>query len=106
MTQTSAAKSFGVSVPQLSRLVSAKAHFFFCIQWCKQGSKVQTGSEGGGCGERTIQYVWFQQKLAEEARLSVLFIEEKARKMTAVQGSDFNPSVGWLCRWKVQHKVI
>ncbi|XP_064467593.1 tigger transposable element-derived protein 3-like isoform X2 [Ornithodoros turicata] len=62
----------------------------------REGKERQVGEE---------LYSWFQSQAAQGARLSGNDIKEKARLLAAQKGHTFEPSDGWLSRWKQRHSL-
>lgn len=62
----------------------------------REGKERQVGEE---------LYAWFQSQAAQGARLSGSDIKEKARLLAAQKGHTFEPSDGWLSRWKQRHSL-
>lgn len=60
----------------------------------REGKERQVGEE---------LYTWFQNQVAQGSRLSGNDIKEKARLLAAQKGHHFEPSDGWLSRWKQRH---
>lgn len=60
----------------------------------REGKERQVGEE---------LYAWFQNQVAQGSRLSGNDIKEKARLLAAQKGHHFEPSDGWLSRWKQRH---
>ncbi|GFR87888.1 tigger transposable element-derived protein 4 [Elysia marginata] len=48
---------------------------------------------------------WMTDKVAQGARLSGHLLKKKATELAASKGESFNPSNGWLYRWKQKYGV-
>ncbi|XP_070550158.1 tigger transposable element-derived protein 4-like [Ptychodera flava] len=99
----SAAKKFGVSTSQVSRLVKAKQQIFDQFDTGNHNRKRQRAGKEEEVG--SALFLWFQQKISQGARLSGPLLKQKATELAAAEGSEFTPSDGWLSRWKSRHNI-
>ncbi|MGH0149880.1 UNVERIFIED_CONTAM: hypothetical protein FKN15_016277 [Acipenser sinensis] len=51
-------------------------------------------------------WLWYCQKLAQGAHISGPVLKQKATQLAIERGKEFNPSDGWLSRWKTRHTMI
>ena len=103
VSQASAAKKFGVSTSQVSRLVKAKQQIFDQFDTGNHNRKRQRAGKEEEVG--SALFLWFQQKLSQGARLSGPLLKQKATELAAAEGTEFTPSDGWLSRWKSRHNI-
>ena len=104
VTQASMANKYGVSSSQISRIVQGKDRIVSDFE--TSGRNRKRKREGKEEEVSRALYVWFQHKLEQSARLSGPVLKTKAKELAAARGSDFEPTEGWLCRWKIRHNLI
>lgn len=57
-------------------------------------------------GRPPTSKIWFKDARARDIPITGPLLEEKARDLaTHLDVPDFNPSNGWLCRWKTRNSI-
>ena len=105
VTQASLAKRFGVSTSQVWHIVKFKGEIL--KQFDNGGNHEQKCQRS--CKEEDVGsalFLWFQQKVAQGARLSGPLLKQKATELASAKGTEFTTSDGWLSRWKIRHNVV
>ncbi|XP_014661713.1 PREDICTED: tigger transposable element-derived protein 4-like isoform X2 [Priapulus caudatus] len=103
ITQVAAAKKYGISTSQISRLLKAKAIILADYESGNKNRKRKREGKEQDVGHAL--HAWFQQKLAQGARPTGPILKNKAKEIASAHGSYFAPSEGWLCRWKLRHNI-
>ncbi|XP_064410227.1 tigger transposable element-derived protein 4-like [Latimeria chalumnae] len=103
--QVQVAEKFGVSKSVVSRILKNSDAILKKYDISRnRGRKRQRDGKEADVGEAL--WLWFQHKLSQGACLSRPMLKQKATHLAAEQGKEFNPSDGWLSRWKARHNIV
>ncbi|KAI8480590.1 Tigger transposable element-derived protein 3 [Branchiostoma belcheri] len=105
MSQAEVAKKFGCSQSQVSR--ASKNKDAIMQQWeSNLNPNRKRKREGKDGAVEEALYRWFISARARSVPLSGPILKEKAKSLAESMGDpDFNPSEGWLGRWKERHNI-
>ena len=103
MSQTAIARSLGCSQAAIS-MISKNRHQILSEQNANPDRKRRR--TGSAADVQKALYEWFTEASGTGIHLSLKMLSEKATEIGKELGMvDFNPSTGWLCRWKDRYAI-
>ncbi|XP_069108937.1 tigger transposable element-derived protein 4-like [Argopecten irradians] len=104
-SQTEIAKKLGCSQSQISRISAKKEEIIASYEASNNPDRKRQRS-GKSADVETALYTWFKDDRARDVPISGPLLEEKARDIaTNLDVPNFNPSSGWLSRWKTRFNI-
>ncbi|CAG0896950.1 unnamed protein product [Darwinula stevensoni] len=103
-TQTELARQFGISRPQVSKIIKDKEALEVEYKNGNQNRKCKRGSKAGDV-DQTL-WLWFQQMQLKGLPINAALLKEKAMKLAGEKGIPDFTSEGWLSRWKIRHNLV
>uniref|UniRef100_H3A2M1 HTH CENPB-type domain-containing protein n=1 Tax=Latimeria chalumnae TaxID=7897 RepID=H3A2M1_LATCH len=105
VSQREIAKQFGVSQPQICRIIKNKDEIM--DEWHQNANPERKRKrEGKDTLVETALLRWFENARAADIPINGLLLQLKAKKLAEALGKpDFDPNSGWLSRFKVRHNI-
>eukprot|EP00106_Octopus_bimaculoides_P004825 XP_014772267.1 PREDICTED: tigger transposable element-derived protein 4-like [Octopus bimaculoides] len=105
MSQTEVAKKLGCSQSQISRLTSKKEEIIANYR-SNANPKRKRQRSGKDADVEGALSQWFNNAKSRGIPLSGPILSEKAKDLAEhLNRAEFNPTSGWLSRWKVRHNI-
>ena len=105
-TQSSDASHFSINKSVVSRLMKKKDNLLLDFSQGKSKASRKRIRHGQEPQIKEALYLWLQQKLTQNARVSGPMLKKKAHSLAALAEKDFSHSDGWLTRWKKRYNIM
>ena len=106
-TQISVANEYGVSKSAVSKIMKRKAAYLERYSGDRCGNAEEKRQRDGKEPEvQEALAMWLDQKVHQGAKVTGPILKEKAKAFAEQMGKAFEPSDGWLSRWKKRYNIV
>ncbi|XP_062978547.1 tigger transposable element-derived protein 3-like [Elgaria multicarinata webbii] len=105
VSQSELAKRFGVSQPQICRIIKNKERIL--AEWCKNANpgRKRKLEEKAAAGDAALLQ-WFERSYASSAPANGMHLPDTAQRLSETLGKpELEASMGWLSGFSARHKV-
>jgi transposase len=104
-SQSKIAERFDCSQSQISRILKEKDAIQARAAAASNGARKRMRTGKDAQVERAL-CTWFRDARASNAIINQSVLEAKAKELSDMMGKDFNPTNGWISRWKAREGIV